>query len=108
MALSRQPEVLVTYREPQNGAALTLWREDLDAVHRSFRARIEHGAGADEAVDPARLPRRSRTRVTGKPMALGDAAISLAQSAHRLDQEAKAGKVRTANQVAARQPLMAD
>jgi hypothetical protein len=36
------PEVIIPYRKPDDGTALPQWKEDLNAVHRSVRARVEH------------------------------------------------------------------
>jgi DDE superfamily endonuclease/Helix-turn-helix of DDE superfamily endonuclease len=36
------PEVIIPYRKPTDGTALPPWKEDLNAVHRSVRARAEH------------------------------------------------------------------
>jgi len=36
------PEVIIPYRKPDDGSALPHWQEDLNAVHRSVRARVEH------------------------------------------------------------------
>src|SRR6266536_2538840 len=36
------PEVVIPYRQPTDRTALPQWQEDLNAVHRSVRARIEH------------------------------------------------------------------
>jgi hypothetical protein len=36
------PEVVIPYRKPTDGTALPQWKEDLNAVHRSVRARVEH------------------------------------------------------------------
>jgi hypothetical protein len=36
------PEVVIAYRKPADGTALPQWQEDLNTVHRSVRARVEH------------------------------------------------------------------
>lgn len=36
------PDVVIPYRKPEDGFALAAWKEDLNAVHRTVRARIEH------------------------------------------------------------------
>ncbi|SDM31506.1 transposase family protein [Allokutzneria albata] len=36
------PEVIMPYRKPRDGADLPDWKEDLNTVHRSIRARAEH------------------------------------------------------------------
>jgi hypothetical protein len=36
------PDVIMPYRKPRDGAPLTDWQEDLNTVHRSIRARVEH------------------------------------------------------------------
>lgn len=36
------PEVVIPYRKPTDGSTLPHWKEDLNAVHRSVRARVEH------------------------------------------------------------------
>jgi hypothetical protein len=36
------PEVIIPYRKPQDGTTLPQWKEDLNAVHRHVRARVEH------------------------------------------------------------------
>jgi DDE superfamily endonuclease/Helix-turn-helix of DDE superfamily endonuclease len=36
------PEVVIPYRKPDDGTALPAWKEDLNAVHRGVRARVEH------------------------------------------------------------------
>jgi len=36
------PDVVIAYRKPEDGSALRQWQEDLNAVHRGVRARIEH------------------------------------------------------------------
>jgi hypothetical protein len=33
---------VIPYRKPQDGSPLPQWKEDLNATHRSVRARIEH------------------------------------------------------------------
>lgn len=34
--------VIIPYRTPRNGTALPAWQDDLNAVHRRVRARVEH------------------------------------------------------------------
>ncbi len=36
------PEVVIPYRQPTDGTAMAQWKEDLNVVHRSVRARVEH------------------------------------------------------------------
>ena len=36
------PEVIIPYRKPADGTALPAWKDDLNTVHRSVRARVEH------------------------------------------------------------------
>jgi hypothetical protein len=36
------PDVVIPYRKPEDGSASVAWKEDLNAVHRTVRARIEH------------------------------------------------------------------
>ncbi|WP_119730063.1 transposase family protein [Thermomonospora amylolytica] len=36
------PGVIISYRRGRDGAVLAAWQEDLNAVHRGVRARIEH------------------------------------------------------------------
>ncbi|KWX00630.1 Transposase IS4 family protein [Carbonactinospora thermoautotrophica] len=36
------PGVIIPYRRPRDGTPLPEWQEELNAVHRSVRARIEH------------------------------------------------------------------
>ncbi len=36
------PEVIIPYRKPADGTALPQWKDDLNTVHRSVRARVEH------------------------------------------------------------------
>ncbi len=36
------PEVIIPYRKPADGTALPPWKDDLNTVHRSVRARVEH------------------------------------------------------------------
>jgi len=36
------PDVIIPYRKPDDGSALPQWQEDLNVVHRSVRARVEH------------------------------------------------------------------
>src|SRR5947199_5020996 len=36
------PEVIIPYCQPTDGSTLPSWKEDLNAVHRSIRARVEH------------------------------------------------------------------
>jgi hypothetical protein len=36
------PEIVIPYRQPTNGTTSPRWKEDLYAVHRSVRARVEH------------------------------------------------------------------
>jgi hypothetical protein len=36
------PEVIIPFRKPADGTTLPQWKEDLNAVHRSVRARVEH------------------------------------------------------------------
>jgi hypothetical protein len=37
-----KPDVVIPYRKPDDGTALPQWKEDLNAVHRRVRARVEH------------------------------------------------------------------
>jgi hypothetical protein len=41
-AYRSNPEVIIPYRKPHDGTALPPWKEDLNTMHRSVRARIEH------------------------------------------------------------------
>jgi hypothetical protein len=41
-AYQGNPGVIIPYRRPRDGGELEDWQEDLDAVHRNVRARIEH------------------------------------------------------------------
>ncbi|MEW2386583.1 transposase family protein [Micromonospora sp. NPDC047707] len=36
------PEVIIPYRKPADGNDLPAWKEDLNAQHRTIRARVEH------------------------------------------------------------------
>lgn len=36
------PEVIMPYRKPRDGSDLPDWKEQLNAVHRTVRARVEH------------------------------------------------------------------
>ena len=36
------PEVIIPYRKPEDGSALPQWQQDVNAVPRSVRARVEH------------------------------------------------------------------
>jgi hypothetical protein len=36
------PEVIIPYRKPAKGIDLPVWKEDLNTVHKSIRARVEH------------------------------------------------------------------
>jgi hypothetical protein len=36
------PEVVMLYRKPRDGSDLPEWKEDLNATHRTIRARVEH------------------------------------------------------------------
>jgi DDE superfamily endonuclease len=36
------PEVIIPYRKPPDGAGLPQWQHDQNTVHRSVRARVEH------------------------------------------------------------------
>jgi hypothetical protein len=36
------PEVVIPYRKPEDSTTLPAWKEDLNAVHRRVRARVEH------------------------------------------------------------------
>jgi hypothetical protein len=36
------PEVIMPYRKPADGSELPEWKEELNAVHRTVRARVEH------------------------------------------------------------------
>lgn len=36
------PEVIIPYRKPGKGKELPEWKEELNAVHKSVRARVEH------------------------------------------------------------------
>lgn len=36
------PGVVMPYRKPRDGAELPAWKEDLNATHRTIRARVEH------------------------------------------------------------------
>jgi DDE superfamily endonuclease len=41
-AYQGNPGVIMPYRKPRNGGELEPWQEDLNAVHRRVRARVEH------------------------------------------------------------------
>ncbi|SEG91664.1 DDE superfamily endonuclease [Thermomonospora echinospora] len=41
-AYQGNPDVIIPYRKPRDGGPLPAWQEDLNRVHRSVRARIEH------------------------------------------------------------------
>lgn len=41
-AYQGNPGVIIPYRKPRDGSELADWQEDLNAVHRSVRARVEH------------------------------------------------------------------
>jgi hypothetical protein len=41
-AYQGNPGVIIPYRRPRDGTELTGWQQDLNAVHRSVRARVEH------------------------------------------------------------------
>ncbi|TMQ79508.1 IS5/IS1182 family transposase [Actinomadura soli] len=41
-AYQGNPGVIIPYRKPRDGSELEAWQEDLNAVHRSVRARVEH------------------------------------------------------------------
>ncbi|MBA9002810.1 hypothetical protein HNR21_001692 [Actinomadura cellulosilytica] len=41
-AYQGNPGVIIPYRQPRDGGPLPTWQEDLNRVHRSVRARIEH------------------------------------------------------------------
>ena len=41
-AYQGNPGVIIPYRKPRDGGGLTDWQEELNAVHRSVRARVEH------------------------------------------------------------------
>ena len=36
------PDVVIPYRKPDDGSALPQWKEDLNQVHRTVRAQLEH------------------------------------------------------------------
>jgi hypothetical protein len=36
------PEVIMPYRKPRDGSELSEWKEELNSVHRTVRARVEH------------------------------------------------------------------
>jgi hypothetical protein len=36
------PDVIIPYRQPDDGSELPQWKQDLNATHRGIRARVEH------------------------------------------------------------------
>jgi hypothetical protein len=56
-AYQGNPQVIIPYRKPRKGKKLPAWKEDLNTVHKSVRARVETRAGASEVLEhPAQLP----------------------------------------------------
>jgi DDE superfamily endonuclease len=54
------PEVIMPYRTPIDGE-LTVWQEDLNSIHRTVRARVEHALAPHEVLeDPPGLPTSSK------------------------------------------------
>jgi hypothetical protein len=58
------PEVLIPYRKPQDGTALPQWKEDLNATHRTVRARVEHALARMKEWKVLRDYRRAASTLT--------------------------------------------
>ncbi|WP_376771294.1 transposase family protein [Rhizomonospora bruguierae] len=53
------PQVIIPYRKPTDGAELPGWKADLNKQHRTVRAQVEHALARMKCFKiPARLPPR--------------------------------------------------
>jgi DDE superfamily endonuclease len=58
------PEVIMPYRKPRKGQPpLPQWKKDLNTVHRSVRARVEHALAHLKSYNILRNCRRTRDGV---------------------------------------------
>ncbi|MEU6038976.1 transposase family protein, partial [Actinomadura sp. NPDC047616] len=53
-------QVIMPYRRPRDGGELPAWQEELNAVHRSVRARVEHAFAQMKLWNILRNCRRKR------------------------------------------------
>jgi hypothetical protein len=58
------PEVVIPYRKPADGGTLPQWQEDLNAVHRRVRARVEHTLARMKEFKILRDYRRAASTLT--------------------------------------------
>jgi hypothetical protein len=58
------PDVVIPYRKPEDGTALPQWKEDLNAMHRSVRARVEHALARMKEFKILRDHRRAAHTLT--------------------------------------------
>lgn len=63
------PDVIIPYRKPGKGKELPEWKEDLNTVHKSIRARVEHALAHLKSWNILRNCRR-KGRVSGTPCAV--------------------------------------
>jgi hypothetical protein len=57
------PEVIIPYRKPGKGRSLPAWKDDLNTVHKSVRARVEHALAHMKSWNILRNCRRKRRGV---------------------------------------------
>jgi hypothetical protein len=57
------PKVIIPYRKPGKGKDLPEWKEELNTVHKSIRARVEHSLAHMKSWNILRNCRRKRTGV---------------------------------------------
>ncbi|MBB2933546.1 hypothetical protein FHX82_000566 [Amycolatopsis bartoniae] len=49
-------EAIMPFRKPCDGSDLPGWKEELNSIHRTVRARVEHPGPHEVLEDPPRLP----------------------------------------------------
>jgi hypothetical protein len=58
------PGVVIPYRKPDDGSALPQWKEDLNQVHRTVRAQVEHALARMKTWKILRDYRRAAATLT--------------------------------------------
>jgi len=58
------PGVIIPYRKPDDGTGLPQWKQDLKAVHRSVRTRVEHTLARMKEFKILRDHRRAASTLT--------------------------------------------
>ncbi|HKT05759.1 MAG TPA: transposase family protein, partial [Rugosimonospora sp.] len=58
------PEIVIPYRKAEGGGSLPQWQDDLNAVHRHVRARVEHTLARMKEFKILRDYRRAASTLT--------------------------------------------